>query len=126
MKQLDKVKMQQVLKEIEEDEELKASQQFYGQEAFNTWLRWVVAMFEIRPIHHVPRPVKLVLIVFLKDKLVLVFYGDGFQLLMLSQLRNDRKYEYIDGLVQERHNSSVLAMDFCLSCIIPSILSYVS
>ena len=26
---------------------------------------------------------------------------------------------YIDGLVQERHNSSALAMELCLSCIKP-------
>ena len=25
--------------------------------------------------------------------------------------------QYIDGLVQERHNSSALAMELCLSCI---------
>ena len=28
----------------------------------------------------------------------------------------------IDGLVQERHNSSALAMELCLSCTNPSIL----
>ena len=28
---------------------------------------------------------------------------------------------YIDGLVQERHNSSALAMELCLSCTNPSI-----
>ena len=30
---------------------------------------------------------------------------------------------HIDGLVQERHNSSALAMELCLSCINPSISS---
>ena len=29
--------------------------------------------------------------------------------------------KYMDGLVHERHNSSVLAMELCLSCINPSI-----
>ena len=33
------------------------------------------------------------------------------------------KWVYIDGLVQERHNSSVLAMELCLSCTNPSISS---
>ena len=32
---------------------------------------------------------------------------------------------YIDGLVQERHNSSALAMELCLSCINPSICNWV-
>ena len=32
--------------------------------------------------------------------------------------------EYIDGLEQERCNSSVLAMELSLSCINPSICSY--
>ena len=36
---------------------------------------------------------------------------DGF----LSQMQNC----YIDGLVQERHNCSTLAMDLCISCINP-------
>ena len=35
-----------------------------------------------------------------------------------------REYN-IDGLVQERRNSSALAMDLCLSCTDPSIWSYV-
>ena len=30
-------------------------------------------------------------------------------------------YQYIDGLVQERHNSSALAMELRLSCTNPSI-----
>ena len=30
-------------------------------------------------------------------------------------------FEYMDGLVQERRNSSALAMEFHLSCINPSI-----
>ena len=30
---------------------------------------------------------------------------------------------YIDGLVQERHNSSALAMELCLSCTNPSVYS---
>ena len=38
MRQLEKVKMQQVLQEIEEDEEHRADQQFYGDIAFNQWL----------------------------------------------------------------------------------------
>ncbi len=38
MKQLQKVKMQTVLKEIEQDEADKAEQQFYGDVAFNQWL----------------------------------------------------------------------------------------
>ena len=32
-------------------------------------------------------------------------------------------YMYIDGLVQERHNSSALAMELSLSCINPLICS---
>ena len=31
---------------------------------------------------------------------------------------------YIGGLVQERRNSSALAMELCLSCTNPSILGY--
>lgn len=38
MHQLKKVKMQQVLRELEEEEEAKAEQQFYGQQAYNQWL----------------------------------------------------------------------------------------
>ena len=30
-------------------------------------------------------------------------------------------YGYMDGLVQERRNSSALAMELCLSCTKPSI-----
>ena len=30
-------------------------------------------------------------------------------------------HDYIDGLVQERRNSSALAVELYLSCIIPSI-----
>ena len=30
---------------------------------------------------------------------------------------------HINGLVQERHNSSALTMELCLSCINPSILT---
>ena len=38
MQQLKKLKMQQVLKELEEDEEMKAAQQLYGDEAFKQWM----------------------------------------------------------------------------------------
>ncbi|GFS07023.1 ankyrin repeat domain-containing protein 53 [Elysia marginata] len=38
MQQLKKIKMQQVLKELEEDEEMKAAQQSYGDEAFKQWM----------------------------------------------------------------------------------------
>ncbi|GFO28206.1 ankyrin repeat domain-containing protein 53 [Plakobranchus ocellatus] len=38
MQQLKKIKMQQVLRELEEDEEMKAAQQFYGDEAFKQWM----------------------------------------------------------------------------------------
>ncbi|XP_005089620.1 ankyrin repeat and KH domain-containing protein mask isoform X2 [Aplysia californica] len=38
MQQLKKVKMQQVLKELEDEEEMKAARQFYGEEAFNQWM----------------------------------------------------------------------------------------
>ena len=34
-------------------------------------------------------------------------------------------YIYIDGLVQERRNSRALAMELRLSCIDPSISSYI-
>ncbi|ESO93076.1 hypothetical protein LOTGIDRAFT_232824 [Lottia gigantea] len=38
MNQLQKVKMQQVLKDLEEEEERHTSQEFYGQQAFKDWL----------------------------------------------------------------------------------------
>lgn len=38
MQQLKKVKMQQVLQEIEQEEEMKAAQQFYGEQAFKQWM----------------------------------------------------------------------------------------
>ena len=38
MQQLKKVKMQQVLRELEEEEEAKLDQQFYGQAAYEQWL----------------------------------------------------------------------------------------
>lgn len=38
MQQLKKVKMQQVLRELEEEEGFKAAQQFYGQHAYQQWL----------------------------------------------------------------------------------------
>nr|KAG5686405.1 hypothetical protein BaRGS_023705 [Batillaria attramentaria] len=38
MNQLKKVKMQQVLRELEDEEESKAAQQFYGQQAYEQWL----------------------------------------------------------------------------------------
>ncbi|KAK7110144.1 uncharacterized protein [Littorina saxatilis] len=38
MQQLKKVKMQQVLQELEDDEESKLDQQFYGQAAYDQWL----------------------------------------------------------------------------------------
>ena len=38
MKQLKKVKMQQVLRELEDEEEAKMDQQFYGQAAYDQWL----------------------------------------------------------------------------------------
>jgi len=38
MQQLKKVKMQQILKELEEEEEEKAAKQFYGEDAFKQWM----------------------------------------------------------------------------------------
>ena len=39
MKQLQKLKMQEILDEIQADEELAAEHQFYGEQAFQEWLR---------------------------------------------------------------------------------------
>ena len=36
-------------------------------------------------------------------------------------LQTNTLYSHIDGLVQEIHNSSALAVELCLSCISPSI-----
>ncbi|XP_071090049.1 uncharacterized protein [Haliotis cracherodii] len=38
MTQLKKVRMQQILQELEEEEEVKAAQEFYGDQAFRQWL----------------------------------------------------------------------------------------
>ena len=43
-----------------------------------------------------------------------------FVFIILYQVQN----HYTDGLVQERHNSSALAMELCLSCTDPSICDY--
>ena len=37
---------------------------------------------------------------------------------------NENLLPWLDGLVQERRNSSALAMELCLSCINPSMWSY--
>lgn len=39
MKQLQKIKLREVIEEIQADEELAADQQFYGEQAFQEWLR---------------------------------------------------------------------------------------
>ena len=36
------------------------------------------------------------------------------------------EYHHLDGLVQERRNSSALAMELCLSCINPSIYANIN
>lgn len=38
MQQLKKVKMQQILKDLEDEEDMKANKQFYGDEAFKQWM----------------------------------------------------------------------------------------
>ena len=44
----------------------------------------------------------------------------------MCQLIKRSKVQHINGLVQERHNSSALAMELCLSCTNQSICTYVS
>ena len=65
----------------------------------------------------------------MQDNLVLVFYGVEFQPPVPSQFTEiieNANIDGDDGLVQEGHNSSALAMELCLSCSNPSIYSYVS
>ena len=41
----------------------------------------------------------------------------------MSYIRDFMELLYIDGLVQERRNSSALAIELCLSCTYPLIYS---
>ena len=50
-----------------------------------------------------------------------VYFRDNFTL----EIQVLYQPQYIDGLVQERRNSSALAMELCLSCTNPSIWDYV-
>ena len=46
--------------------------------------------------------------------------GDGWTLTTVQTYKDE-----IDGLVQERHYSSTLAMELCLSCTNPSNENYI-
>ena len=50
---------------------------------------------------------------YLADVFVISGIKSCWQIAMLSA------FHHVDGLIQERHNSSVLAVDLCHSCINP-------
>ena len=55
--------------------------------------------------------------------IVAFFHGKSFQLLidLVVHITNFDEIYYVDGLVQERRKSSVIAMELHFSCINPSM-----
>ena len=51
-----------------------------------------------------------------------VDHHSNFQRIRAINAGGEYIWQYLDGLVQERRNSSVLAMQVRLSCLYPSIL----